>query len=196
MFTRQWITSESAVLTGRPSVCFSQPSSRAPGLCMSSQGSSLSPSPVSALSLIKSVSLVVALSPGQGPSFLAVSPAPRMAWQSKGRESDSMILSRRHQVSLCSWGWSDLCPWGQRPLPVGSGSLSRGGRGSLSVHPNTLQPDSCGADGWLPGRSEDGGVVREVPLTCPHPSLEERRWCAGCARGGLVQPETRTCPSP
>lgn len=37
--------------------------------------------------------------------------------------------------------------------------------------------------------------MREVPLTCPHPGLEERRWCAGCARGGPVQPETRTCPS-
>lgn len=163
---------------------------------MSSQGSSLRPSPVSALSLIKSVSLVVALSPGQGPSFLAVSTVPRMAWLSKVSESDSMILRRRRQVSLCSWGWSDLCPRGQRPLPVGSGSLSRGGRGALSVQPDTLQPDSRGADGWLPGRSKEGGVVREVPLACPHPSLEERRWRAGYACGGPVQPETRTCPSP
>lgn len=155
---------------------------------MSSQGSSLGPSPVSALSLIKSVSLVVALSPGQGPSFLAVSPAPRMAWLSKVSESDSMILRRRRQASLC--------PRGQRPLPVGSGSLSRGGRGALSVQPDTLQPDSRKADGWLPGGSEEGGVVREVPLACPHPSLEERRWRAGYACGGPVQPETRTCPSP
>lgn len=95
----------------------SQPSSRAPGLCMSSQGSSLSPSPVSALSLIKFISLVVALSPGQGPSFLAVSPAPRMAWPLKGSEPDSVILGRRRRVSLCSWGWSDLCPQVPRPLP-------------------------------------------------------------------------------
>ena len=86
--------------TGRPSVCFSQPSSQAPGLCVFSRGSSLGPNPVSALSLTK----LSHCPQGRGLLSLlsAVSPAPRMAWLSKVSESDFMILRRRLQVSLCS----------------------------------------------------------------------------------------------